>query len=153
MTSFKTFLLELAKVLEFSTLAPDEKGACLIIMKEGQIPFLFEYDEQLVPNTVLVSCAITSIPIERRADVYEAILKENHRIEETLSVKPDEDMVYLHRRFHPLIQAEELDTFLHSFLERVKQWKVEVEQIAHRPPRSDKIPAPPTSIKVFPYKA
>lgn len=150
-TPFETFLLELAKVMQFSTLAPDARGACLIIMKEGNFPLLFEFDEQLVPNTVLLSSPIAAIPIAHRADIYEASLIGNSAIEDTLSVKPDEDMLYLHCRFHPEIQASEIDERLQFFLATVKEWKGKVEEIATQPPRGDK--TPPYSIQVFPYKA
>ncbi len=153
MTAFEVFLLELAKVLQFSTLAPDAKGACLIIMKEGNIPLLFEYDEQLVPNTILLSCLVCAIPMEKRCEVYEASLIGNASIEETLSVKPDEDLLYLHRRFHPSIQASDLDKLLKRFLENVKLWKGKVDIIAKEPSRSDQLPHHPASIQVFPYKA
>lgn len=153
MTLFETFLLELAKVLQFSTLAPDAKGACLIIMKEGNIPLLFEFDEQLVPNTILLSCLVSTIPMERRSEVYEASLIGNQTIEECLSVKPDEDLLYLHRRFHPSIQAADLEKLLLSFLENVKRWKGKVDTLAKEPPRLDRLPPHPASIQVFPYKA
>lgn len=153
MTSFELFLQELAKVLQFSTLAPDAKGACLIIMKEGNVPLLFEYDEQLVPNTILVSCLVCQIPMERRIEVYDASLIGNASIEESLSVKPDEDLLYLHRRFHPSIQAGDLDKLLKRFLENVKLWKGKVDALSKEPPRSDQLLHHPASIQVFPYKA
>jgi hypothetical protein len=152
-TSFEIFLTQLAVVMHFSSLAPDGRGACLIIMKEGNIPLLFEFDEQLVPNTVLLSSPIITIPITHRADIYEALLKANSTIEETLSVKPDEDMLYLHRRFHPDIQAHEIEQLLEPFLKNVKHWKMQVEAIASEPPHSDKFPPHPSAIKVFPFKA
>ena len=150
---FETFLLELAKVLHFPTLAPDARGACLIIMKDGNIPLLFEFDEQLVPNTVLLSSPITAIPVSHRLDVFEALLMGNSTIEDTLSAKPDEDMLYLHRRFHPEIQSSEIEQLLQTFLQTVKQWQGKVEAISKKPPRADKMPPPPSSIKVFPFKA
>jgi len=152
-TPFEIFLLELAKVLQFSTLAPDARGACLIIMKDGNVPLLFEFDDQLVPNTVLLSSAVASIPIAHRADIYEASLIGNMAIEDTLSIKPDEDMLYLHCRFHPQIQAVEIEQSLKFFLSNFKEWKRKVDEIAKMPPRIDKIPSPSSFIQVFPYKA
>ena len=153
MTPFEVFLLELAKVLQFSTLAPDAKGACLIIMKEGNIPLLFEWDEQLVPNTILLSCLVCQISMERRCEVYEACLMGNESIEETLSVKPDEDLVYLHRRFHPSIQQEDLGNLLKRFLENLKLWREKIDQLTKEPSQTDLLPHHPASIQVFPYKA
>jgi Tir chaperone protein (CesT) family len=153
-TPFETFLVELAHVLQFSTLAPDARGACLIIMKDGNIPLLFEFDEQLVPNTVLLSSPITTIPDSLRASIYEAILLGNSSIEDTLSVKPDEDMLYLHRRFHPQIQASEIEALLQNFLATAKQWQEKVKTIAAQPRREDKTPPQlPSSIQILPYKA
>lgn len=151
-TQFETFLLELAQALNFTTLAPDALGACLIMMKEGTIPLLFEFDDQLVPNTILISCPIAAIPISHRLDIYEALLKGNSLIENTLSVKPDEDMLYMHRRLHPEIQAKELKQILHFFLETVKLWKKNVEAILSMPPHNEQTLSHPASIKVFPFK-
>lgn len=153
MNSFEVFLTELAHVLQFSTLAPDAKGACLIIMKDGNVPLLFEFDEQLVPNTILLSCLICPIPMERRVEVYEMSLIGNGAIEETLSIKPDDDLLYLHRRFHPAILADDLEKLLKSFLEQVKMWKGKVDTLIKDPSRSQKLPAPTSSIQVFPFKA
>jgi hypothetical protein len=152
-TSFETFLMELAKVLQFSSLAPDAHGACLIVMKEDSSSLLFEFDDQLVPNTILLSCPIIPIPIDHRAAIYEAALIGNNTIEDTLSVKPDEDTLFLHSRFHPSIQAAEIEKILYSFLKNVKLWKSKVETISKEPPSSSQMPPHPSSIQVFPYKA
>src|SRR5262249_27351044 len=150
---FEEFLMQLAQVLQFQRLAPDEQGACLIVMKESNAQLLFEFDEQLVPNTVLLSCLISSIPIDHRSDIYEALLAGNSTIEDTLSVKPDEDLLYLHRRFHPSIQADSLEKLLNTFLETVKTWKLNVDTISKQPPHAGRIPPHPSAIKVFPFKA
>lgn len=150
-TPFETFLLELAKVLQFTHLEPDAHGACLIIMKEGNVPLLFEFDDHLVPNTILLSSPIAHFPIEHRVDIYEVSLSGNATIEETLSVKPDEDHLYVHRRFHPEIQAADIEKLLEIFLETVKKWKGEVERIVSQPPRGKT--SHPSAIQVFPYKA
>lgn len=118
-------------------------------MKESGIPLLFEFDDHLVPNTILVSTQIAPIPIDKRAAFYEASLQGNSRMEETLSIKPDEDFLYLHRRFHPDIQAEDIDLALQAFLKQVKVWKEKAEALAKNPAQH----AMPPSIKVFPYKA
>lgn len=150
---FEAFLQELAKVLHFSTLAPDKHGACLIVMKEGKIPLLFELDEQLVPNKILVSTPVIDFPIDRRAEIYEDCLKMNASIEGTVSVKPDEDMLYLHRRIAPEIQSPELEIILNTFLNQVSLIKTHVEELLRKPPRRPQIPPSPSSIQVFPYKA
>jgi len=150
---FEAFLLELAKVLHFSTLAPDKNGACLIVMKEGKTPLLFEFDEQLVPNKILISTPVIDFPIDRRTEIYEDCLKMNHAIEETVSVKPDEDMIYLHRRLSPEIQAQELEVVVHAFLKEVQKIKAHVEELLKKAPKHPKVPPPPSSIQVFPYKA
>ncbi len=150
---FEAFLLELAKVLDFSTLAPDQNGACLIIMKEGNIPLLFELDEQLVPNKILLSSNVLAFPIERRAEIYELSLKTNDSIEETVSVKPDEDELYLHQRINPEIQAKELEMVLNTFLEQITLLKSAVEKLLQEPVKHPTIPPSPGGINPFPYKA
>ncbi len=153
MTPFETFLTQLAPLLQFPSLSPDAKGACLIIMKEGNVLLLFEFDEQLVPNTVLLSSLLCSIPQERRAEVYEALLIGNQTIEETLSAKPDEDLLYLHQRFHPAIEAAALEKELSHFLEQERVWREKIAIISASPPRLERILPHPSSIQVFPYKA
>jgi hypothetical protein len=150
---FEMFLSELAKVLEFSSLHPDEHGACLIIMKEGNVPLLFEFDDQLVPNTVLLSSPILSIPTTHGLTIHEALLKGNGGIEETLSVKPDDEMLYLHRRFHPQIGASEIDQLLQIFLQTLKEWKAKVQNIVHQLPDAHRAFPHPAAMQLFPYKA
>jgi hypothetical protein len=152
MTLFESFLTELAHVLQFATLTPDAKGGCLIVMKEDNIPLLFEFDEQLVPNTVLLSCLVCPIPLEKRAEVYEACLIGNQSIDACLSVKPDEDLLYLHRRFHPTIQATNLEKHLLQFLDTAQLWKKKVETITKTPLPPNKLPLHPSSLHIFPYK-
>jgi hypothetical protein len=149
-TPFEKFLQELAKVLHFPQLAPDAHGVCLIIMKEGNIPLLFEFDDHLVPNTILLSSPIIHFAIDHRVEIYKASLIGNTTIEETLSVKPDEDLLYLHRRFHPDIGSSDLETLLQTFLDIAKKWRGKVEQILSQPPQ-EKTSHRPT-IQVFPYK-
>jgi Tir chaperone protein (CesT) family len=153
MTQFEDFLQQLATVLQFPSLAPDSNGACLIVMKDGNIPLLFEFDEKLVPNTILLSSPVSAIPIEKRAEIYDASLMGNQTDEEILSIKPDEDLLYLHRRFHPAIFSDDLDILLKSFLNRIKDWKDKVEAITKEPSKREPFPPHPASIQVFPYKA
>lgn len=147
MSSFEVFLKELAPLLHFPSLAPDSSGACLIIIKDGEIPLLFEFDDHLVPNTILVSTYIAPIPKEQRALFYAASLNGNCLIEETLSVKPDEEALYLHRRFHPDIQSPHLDQVFQGFLKQAKEWKAKAGLLAKEQPSSMNIPS---GIQVFP---
>lgn len=154
MSPFESFLKELAEVLGFSQLAPDTQGACLIMMKEGHIPLLFEFDDQLVPYTILVSSLIGLIPPKYQADLYEAALIGNETIEQTLSIKPDEDLLYLHQRLQPAMQAPDLEKVLNSFLDTLKIWKETLENITKTPPHEmKKKSSDPSGIQVFPYKA
>jgi hypothetical protein len=147
---FETFLLELAKVLKFSTLAPDSQGACMIVMSEWNASLLFEFDDQLVPNTVLLSSPIASIPIAHCNVVCEAALIGNTHIEETLSLKPDEDLLYLHRRFHPLMEASDIEKLLTMFLETLKTWREHVEVLIKQPPAGT-FPSFPIQITLPPH--
>lgn len=147
MNDFKSFLSELAKVLDFQTLAPDKSGGCLLLMKEDNIQVLFEFDNHLVPNTILLSTLISTIPVDKRIEFYEASLEGNNDIEETLSIKPDEDVLYLHRRLHPDIQSDDLAQVLKIFLKHAKEWKVKADVLSkHVVEPSSK----PASIQVFP---
>jgi hypothetical protein len=146
MNAFETFLLVLAEALQFQTLAPDAHGACLIIIKEGKIPLLFEFDDHLVPNTILLSTPLSPFPTTSRTMICEALLEGNWGEEEILSIKPDENVVYLHARFHPEIQSLDLKPQLQQFIETAKVWKGKIDTI--HPPQSL-----PPNIPVFPYKA
>lgn len=150
---FENFLKELAQLLEFPSLSPDEKGACLIIMKASNTPLLFELDEQLVPNKILISSEVLTFPLERRAEIYEECLKLNSIIEETVSVKPDEDVIYLHRRLTSEIQENELKVVIDTFLEHIQMTKQRIEKLLGQPAKHQTIPPSPSSIQIFPYKA
>jgi hypothetical protein len=145
---FAIFLKELSQALGFNSLSPDQFGVCMIRMKEGDVHLLFEFDDQLVPNTILLSSFICPLPMENRSDIYEEILKRNHMIEETLSCKPDENFLYLHRRMHPEMQAEELKKMLHHFILEVKFWKQKAEEISQQPPKSYRFLNPPGSFQI-----
>ncbi len=103
-------------------------------MKEGRIPLLFEYDDQLVPYSILVSTPLYAFPLTHRYGIYQLCLLGNSEMEETLSVKPDEDFLYLHRRIHPEIEASDLDLVIKNFLERVRDWKEQAEILCRQPP-------------------
>ena len=149
---FETFLQELARAMNFTDLKPDGDGACLVVLKEDDIPLLFEFDDQLVPNTILLSAPIETFPSELRAVIYEALLVGNNFIEETLSVKPDEDLVYLHIRLHPASQAPEIQQTLKSFVSNIKEWRQKVETLSNKRASVQKSSIPPPTFKVLPYK-
>ena len=114
-------------MLEFKKLKPDEHGACLLVMNESNVPLLFEYDDHLVPNSVLVSSPVTPIGYGKEGDVLKRCLIMNAGLEETLSKKPDEEEIYLHRRIHPDIHAKDLDPIVSQFVETVVQSKKQLE--------------------------
>lgn len=149
---FQNFLNELAEALQFSSLKPDEWGGCMIAFKESHAALLFEFDEQLVPNTVLVSSPICTLPLENRSEIFEACLKANASNEATLSCKPDEDILYLHRRLHPEIRAQELQAALTEFLAQQVKWIQEVEKISKEPPKYFHFPFPPEHLQFPPFK-
>ena len=151
MTPFEEFLNELAQVLKFSSLHPDQKGACLVVLKEHNLPLLFEFDDDLVPHTVLISCALAPFPIEYRSAFYTASLIGNATIAETLSVKPDEEILYLHRRCQSTMRASEIELLLNAFINTAKTWQKKAQEITALPPPQTTSLTPP-SILVFPYK-
>lgn len=129
MTLFQKFLDQLAVVLEFKELKPDSHGACLLIMKQSHVPLLFELDDQLVPNSILLSSPVTEMRAEQQVVVLNACLKKNQQMEETLSRKPDEDAIYLHRRISPDITHEELKPIINDFIAAVLKSKQDLEKV------------------------
>lgn len=143
MTPFQEFLTQLAEALDFSYLQPDEWGACMIVLKEHEASLLFELDEQLVPNTILLSSPLCPLPYENRIELLEESLKGNLVIEETLSCKPDEDILYLHRRIHPHILAPELKLLIADFLTHLATWRKKLETLAKSPAKPYRYPLSP----------
>lgn len=134
MTVFETFLQQLAPVLELPSLIPDAHGVCYILMKKEQVSLLFECDDHLVPGTILVSSAIGKIPAQGYETLLKAILQENHNLEETLSCKPDEEILYVHRRLHPDIPAEEMREVLTSFIACISLGQEKLKSCLTPPP-------------------
>lgn len=129
MSLFQTFLTKLAPLLEFSDLKPDQHGACLIIMKANNVPMLFEFDDSLVPNTILLSSPVAEIQPGQEAETYLTCLKGNEQMNDTLSKRPDEHHIYLHRRIHPDIQTEQMRPIIDQFVEHVVTWKQKLETL------------------------
>lgn len=126
---FEAFLSQLANALEFKSLKPDPQGACLIIMKQGWIPLLFEFDDRIVPGSILVSSPIGPSS-KNQTELLQALLKQNTSIEETVSWKEDDQQIYLHRRFSPDIPLADLKQALDSFLDQVNNWRKKLAQNA-----------------------
>lgn len=152
MNLFQKFLNELAEALQFSSLQPDEAGACLILLRENQAELLFELDEQLVPGTILLSSPLTLIPSQNRIEIYEECLKGNRLLDETLSCKPDEDILYLHRRLNPDIRSENLKHVIVDFLTQLTQWRKKVDELSKRAPKAYRFPLPPEQFQLPPFE-
>ena len=140
--NFEHFLERLAKAVGSPKLHPDEGGACIIEWKGESL--IFEFDNMLVPNTILVTSPCFLLPKENRERILEEALKCNKMIEETLSQKPDEEVLYLHRRLHPSIGQEELVAILNTFVEDLTTWRSTLDHIAVIVAPS----TPPSSIRV-----
>ena len=130
---FKDFLNELAKALEFSHLEADTHGACLIVLKEDQLPLLFEFDDSLVPGTILASCEIAPIPQEIKPIFLEQALIANHTLEETLSICPNKDSLFLHRRIGAKILSDDLKVVIDSLVSQARQWRKKIKDIEETP--------------------
>ncbi len=148
-SDFQEFLNELAVVLGFP-LQPDDKGACLILMKQEEVPLLFEFDESLVPNTILISSEISPISEDILSAVLEEALIANHSMSETLSCRPDSNFLYLHKRVHPKIAAADLKIIVEPLVKQVTHWRGRVQEIQKSPP-DKKVEAPP-SFKMHQFK-
>ena len=141
-SDFQTFLKQLTVVLKFTALSADKHGACLVVMKKNNVPILFEYDGHLVPNSILLSTPIVEIAEANARAFYRKTLESNHKMEETLSLKPDERLIYLHRRVSPEIDAKELKPLIDHFLTSTLHWKEVFEELVQQAP-DDKGPSSP----------
>lgn len=140
------FLTQLAVALEFTALSLDKQGVCLIVMKAHNIPLLFEFDDHLVPNTVLLSTPILPLPHEYEWEAMIKALMGNHMMEETLSLKPDDNILYFHRRMSPHIKAKELKLLIDRFLEQTLKWKGALEDVNFDKPHKE------ASLKPYRFK-
>lgn len=140
---FDLFLATLAPLLEFPSLHPDSNHACLIAMRETGLELLFTWDDQLVPQTILLSTSLFSIPPGYQEQVYETCLKGNSLIDEILSVHPSEEVVYLHIRIPPSIPQKDLKTLLDRFQQAAFKWKGKLEGL-----KPDPLPQPLFSTKL-----
>ena len=122
MSPFEAFLSQLAIVLEFKNLKPDNQGACQILMKKEQVFLLFEYDSIVVPHTVLLSSPLCQIN-ESNQNILSQILKKNKNTEATFSLKEADHHIYLHRRLSCTISKEHLKSALNSFLQLIKNFQ------------------------------
>lgn len=139
-SAFEEFLDELAKALLFKQLKPDSKGACLLVLQKEQIPLLFEFDNSLVPNTILVSIEVCPIPHEILRSVLEEGLMANQHLSETLSCKPDSDYLFLHKRLHPKIESADIKKSVDSLIHETQAWRSRVHEILQSPERDDTTP-------------
>lgn len=144
---FNDFLKQVAEVFQLKRLEPDSFGVCLIEIKKTHVKLMFEYDEFIVPNTVLLSSPILTFSPHDRHDICVACLKGNAAMDETLSIKIGTDTVYLHQRIHPNVKNNELNLILQSFQKQVQHWKKTLAAIGETTPQSE------DSFHLFPYKA
>lgn len=145
---FYSFLQELAEALSFPSLVPDNQGACLLHFHEKDHSILFEFDDQLVPNTILMSSPLCLLPEENRLEILESCLKGNQEMDETLSCKPDDFFLYLHRRVYPGIQAAALTPVINAFLSKITLWKEKIAAISKKPPNPHRFPLPPSTFSL-----
>ncbi len=143
MNAFETFLGQLAQVLDFTALRPDQHGACLIVVKSSDTPLLFELDDHIAATTILLSSPIGTYPQQKA--LAELCLKGNLSIQETLSYRTEDQNVYLHRRLNPHIQTTELKQVIDSFLKQLELWKTQLETLPA--PEKRHHPLPPSSFK------
>lgn len=126
---FPAFLHTLAPLLGFATLAPDAHGACLLKIKEGEFSLLFEWDEQIVPRSVLLSSPLFSFPPEKGHALALFSLQRNLSLEETLSLHPEKNLLLLHRRLSPEVDQPELERLLNLFLKTSTLLKQEISRL------------------------
>ena len=147
MDAFQLFLNQLAALLQLDSLAPSKEGACLIIMKASSIPLLFEFDDHIAPNTIVMSTPIIEVdPPHQELYAYRA-LQLNSSMEETLSLRAEAMSLYLHRRLSPYIQIAELKLIIDKFVERALQTKEIFTHIAQEPLDQTEERAPPQAYR------
>lgn len=150
--TFISFLNELAQTLGFSTLTPDQKGVCQLAFEKESLELLFEFDEQLVPNTILLTAFLCPLPEKNKVQVMENCLKENANLLETLSCKPDEELVYLHLRIHPEIRSSELNPLVKNFLADATRLRQKIKQLGEEE-AAHRLPMPPPTFEIPRFKA
>lgn len=150
---FKSFLDELAKALDFSVLIPDAQGSCFFELPSQEVELLFEQDTSIVPNTILLSSQITSIPQEIIIAVLEESLIGNFEEENTVSCHPSEPALYLHRRLHQQMSADELKELIEDFVTCIHKWREKIRTLSQNPPATLRIPIPSSRLTLYPFKA
>jgi hypothetical protein len=126
-TLFQEFLQKIASLYSLDTLRPDQMGACQLFLKKENLHLLFEYDDHIVPDTILVSTSLGEIAIGKEEDVSKKLLKYNEKGEDILSIQPEEPICFLHRRLSPHLEKEKLQESLTTFKETAVYWQQEIQ--------------------------
>lgn len=127
--SFQPFLDTLSTLLQNPGLRPDENGACKIIMKGSGASILFEYDEKIVPGSILLSTPVAPLRPESRNNMLKALLMGNWDLDGTLSKHPEKDEIFLHQRLDPEIELESLGPIIESFVYTKGNWEQKLASI------------------------
>ena len=132
MSPFETFLKTLASALEFTMLGPDEHGVCLIVTHKRSV--LFEEDRKIVPGTILMSTPLHALSPGHEKLLLTTILQGNSHIEETLSLKPGDETLYLHRRISSNIDSDTLKALIDTFVANAETWSTKLENTTKEHP-------------------
>jgi len=146
---FQEFLDQLAPLYGMRALRPDKMGACQLLLKKENLLVLFEYDDHVVPNTVLASVPLGEVLAGNEKQIMKELLKGNQKSENVLSMQPDEPICFLHRRLSSSIAGEELKKSLASFTGAAKKW---IEKVGNPERAFDEQEESSKAGQIFPYK-
>lgn len=116
---FNRFLTSCAEACQLKNLTDQGQGVCALSIDE--IPCLFELDETVVQDHVILSTQVASFPVDQQRFVMETCLKLNAHAPATLSIKPHEPRVMMHQRIPCDIDPQELRSIITDFVTRVER--------------------------------
>lgn len=119
---FQAFLDQIAAIYGLPSLAPDNKGACQLRLHNENLSILFEYDNSVVFNTILLSSPLEEVHNNSPTLLIESF-QHNYLNDEVVSIQPAPSIYFLHRRFDTTIEQEYLQNALASFVHTATLWK------------------------------
>jgi hypothetical protein len=117
MNLFQPFLNELAHVLEFNHLEPDQYGVCLIeLKKDPYLLLLFEPDTKIVKDSILISTTIDQPPAFTQSFLM-WLLSHFSQTPTTISLQFSPASILLHIRVSAHIKHPQLKAVLDFFIQ------------------------------------
>lgn len=127
MDLFQDFLNKLQRALGTSALHPDAHHACLLHFREEGVELLFEYDDRIVPQSVIVTSPIGVVSAAIARDLLEEALKENGVRETALAFVPEQESLFLFLRIPLFLEEAEVARLVHTCCAEVLLWRQRLE--------------------------